>query len=868
MAHGRTPRERPMSGGAFAASSAVYVAAYLAAAVWAIQFDLAGSALVWFPPAAVAVGAFFLIGHRLYPVAVVAEILSTAFVTGYGDRYGPIPIVVNALVLSAAYLTGAVVMQRLGLDPGLRRMRDPLVLVCGGFLVAPVLAAIGGGLVQVWVGLSTWSELPSTLGIFWVGDVVAIACLTPALLLIGSAVRYDEPLPFSDHDHGEGRHGLGSLLIAGEYVLPSLAAIALLAVGREPLQFLYLVFVPILAIAVRHGVQGVALSTVVLSATMTVGASQQATGALSASDFQALLGTVSFTAVMLGAIVTERRDLLEHHRRLGDIIEATPDLVASARHDGSVSYMNPVGRRLLGLGRDTPLDGRQAFEFFPDELAIGLMREAMRTADRNGTWEGENTLATADGRTVPVSQVLIRHTDHGQTTFSTVCRDVTDHRRLEDQLRRAALYDEATALPNRALLVEELGRALTAMGREVAVAVLFVDVDRFRVVNESLGYDAGDRVIATLAQRLQVAVPGQDLVARYAGGLFAIVMPNIEDEFEPIILADRVLEVVAQPIDLDHRELIVTASVGISLAGPGQNDALDALRAAEIALHRAKEGGGGRFALFDEAMERRSVDRLELESDLRQVLSQQQWWLAYQPIIDAGTRDIVSCEALLRWTHPVRGPVAPYQMIRLAEQLGLIVPLGREIFHRACDQAKRWQEAGFGVRVAINVSGRQLQEPGFVEDVHSVLEETGTDPHCIVIEVTETVLAEDLASEVDVLAALRALGCLIAIDDFGTGYSSLGGLRDLPIDVLKLDRSFITDLLVSARAAATVEAVITLAEALELTVVAEGVEEDDQLEALCSMGCDRIQGFAVSHPISADALTDLLQKQVDGISAR
>jgi EAL domain-containing protein (putative c-di-GMP-specific phosphodiesterase class I) len=367
---------------------------------------------------------------------------------------------------------------------------------------------------------------------------------------------------------------------------------------------------------------------------------------------------------------------------------------------------------------------------------------------------------------------------------------------------------------------------------------------------------------------LQATVPGQDLVARYAGGLFAIVMPNVDDEFEPIVLADQVLGVVAQAIDLDHRELVVTASVGIFLAGPGQNDALDALRSAEIALHRAKEGGGARFALFDEAMERRSIDRLEVETDLRNVLSGQEWWLAYQPIIDATTRRIVSCEALLRWTHPVRGPVSPYQLIRLAEQLGLIVPLGREIFHRACVEAKRWHDDGFDLRVAINVSGRQLQEPGFVDDVRAVLDDTGVDAQRIVVEVTETVLAEDLESEVAVLAAIRALGCKIAIVDFGTGYSSLGGLRDLPIDVLKLDRSFITDLLVSPRDAATVEAVITLADALDLLVVAEGVEEDDQLEALCAMGCDRIQGFVISHAVSPDALTEMLQRQMDGIASR
>ena len=415
--------------------------------------------------------------------------------------------------------------------------------------------------------------------------------------------------------------------------------------------------------------------------------------------------------------------------------------------------------------------------------------------------------------------------------------------------------------------MEQLGRALTTRDRDRSVALLFVDIDRFRMVNESLGFDAGDFVINTIATRLGDAVSEPDLISRYGGGLFAVMLTEIADDFDAIVLASSILEVVARPIDVDGRELVVTASVGLALAAPSQRDPLDVLRATEIAMHRAKEGGGARFALFDEAMERRSIDRLEVESDLRRALSGQEWWLAYQPIIDCATRRIVSCEALLRWTHPVRGPVSPYQLIRLAEQIGLIVPLGHEIFHRACVEAKQWHDAGFDLRVAINVSARQLQEPGFADDVQSVLDQSGVDPTKIVVEVTETVIAEDLEAEVAVLRKLREIGCAIAIDDFGTGYSSLGGLRDLPIDVLKLDRSFITDLTASPRAAATVEAVINLAEALDLLVVAEGVEEEEQLAALCRMGCDRIQGFLVSYPVSPDELTVMLADQRDADTA-
>jgi diguanylate cyclase (GGDEF)-like protein/PAS domain S-box-containing protein len=712
-------------------------------------------------------------------------------------------------------------------------------------------------LVQQWIGLVQRDDLVRSLAIFWIGDAVGIVCLTPLLLIAGDAVRARRPLSISDR---EGTTPI--VVILFEYLLPSIAAVALFAIGRQPLQFLYVVFVPVVYVAVRHGVPGVAFANVALSLTMTIGAHELATDALVRSDFQALLAVVALTGLVLGVVSSARTDLLRRHRALGDIIEATPDLVASSTTDGVVTYVNPFGRRLLGLEPGDEVD-RTFVEFYPDDLARSLAVEAARAAIRTGSWHGENRLRGADGRSVPISQVVVVHRsdpDGPVTSLSTVCRDVSDQQRLGDQLRRAALHDDTTGLPNRALLVEQLGLALAATNRQHDVAVLFIDISRFRLVNESLGYDAGDQVVVTLAHRLSFLTGPADLVARYGGGIFAVVVPDVADELDPILLATEVLDVVGQPISVADRDLIVSASIGISVADPSQHDPLDALRAAEIALQRAKEAGGGRFALFDQAMERRSLDRLDVESDLRRALDGGEWWLAYQPIVDAATLQIVSCEALLRWTHPVRGPVSPFQLIRLAEQIGLIVPLGRAIFERACTEARVWHDLGHRIPVAINVSGHQLQEPGFVNEVDSVIHDVGIDPVQVVIEITETVLAHDIEAEVRVLHDLRELGCAIAIDDFGTGYSSLGGLRDLPIDILKLDRSFITDLVVSTRAAATVSAVITLAESLDLTVVAEGVEEPRQRDALLRMGCDRIQGFLISEAVDSATIATLLDE--------
>jgi diguanylate cyclase (GGDEF)-like protein len=494
-------------------------------------------------------------------------------------------------------------------------------------------------------------------------------------------------------------------------------------------------------------------------------------------------------------------------------------------------------------------------------MAQDLVREGIAAAERLGTWTGENRLRRPDGEIIPISQVLIAHPQlalDGQRLYSTICRDMTGQRQLEDQLRRAALYDDATGLPNRVLLFEQLSRAVGTVGPGRRVAVLFADLDHLQRVNETFGFAAGDRVVATIADRILHLVRPQDIVARHGGSQFVVALADVPDEFEAILLADRLLACFAEPVDADGHDVKVTGSVGITLVEAGQ-DHREALRSAEIALHRAKEAGGGRYALFDVELEQRSRQRLEVQADLHDVLTKQTWTLAYQPIFDSVDRRVVGVEALLRWTHPTRGPVAPFELIRLAEHSGAIVALGREIFRRACEDACTWHAMGFDLPVSINVSARQLREPTFLADVESVIAETGIEPGLVVVELTETLLASQEFGEIETLQKLREAGCRIALDDFGTGYSSLSELRDLPIDVIKLDQSFITDLTTSPAAAAMVVAVVRLAEALELTVVAEGVELDEQIEALTALGCHRFQGYALARPVAPSIITGMLQ---------
>ena len=435
----------------------------------------------------------------------------------------------------------------------------------------------------------------------------------------------------------------------------------------------------------------------------------------------------------------------------------------------------------------------------------------------------------------------------------------------EEEIRHNALHDPLTGLPNRTLFLDRLGLALTRARRTgSATAVLFVDLDGFKMVNDSLGHGAGDELLRRVAPRIAGSLRANDTVARFGGDELIVLCEDVDGEEEAIAVGERLLASFAEgPFPVFEDEVYVTASVGVAVARPDSTPG-SLVRDADTAMYRAKEQGSGRLELFDDRLRGRVLDRMRLESALRRAVERCELTLAYQPIVALGDRSVAHVEALLRWEHAELGHVSPGDFIPVAEETGLIIPLGRWVLERACRDAAEWQGAGAHASVCVNISPRQLAQPDFADIVADVLEVTGLAPSRLGLEITESVLMEQGDRPLEVLSRVRALGVSVILDDFGTGYSSLGYLQRLPIDTVKLDRSFIADLGEDgSEAAAIVQAVVTMAHALELSVVGEGVETPDQADRLRRLGCAMAQGFWFARPVPLAQLADALSRVVN-----
>jgi len=541
------------------------------------------------------------------------------------------------------------------------------------------------------------------------------------------------------------------------------------------------------------------------------------------------------------------------------------DAVISTDIDGNITFLNAVAETLTGWPRHEAM-GRAAAEILGiADTETGLPIDMVATViTENRTIRPESTLLLLrrDGAKIPVENCIspIQNREGLAAGTVIILRDVSEVQAMSRQMVHSAQHDSLTGLPNRILLNDRITQAIAYAARHnEQIAVLFLDLDRFKHINDSLGHAVGDKLLQSIAERLSLGIRGSDTVSRQGGDEFIVLVTEMKEPEAALASANRLLAAVAAPHNIHGHDLHITASIGISIYPGDGLDAETLIENADTAMYQAKKNGPQSFQLFKQSMSVRAVERQSIEESLRRALERDEFALHYQPKIDLASGAITGVEALIRWTHPERGAIPPGQFIPVAEDTGLILPIGGWVLREACRQAKAWRHAGMpDVTMAVNVSAMQFQHPNFLENLFAILAETGTDPSALKIELTESVLMRKAESAIIVLGTLREKGIKVAIDDFGTGYSSLSYLQRFPIDELKIDQSFVRQIGSGDGDTAIVTAVISMARSLRLRVVAEGVETAEELAFLREQQCDEVQGYYFSKPVTPDLLAGLL----------
>ena len=543
------------------------------------------------------------------------------------------------------------------------------------------------------------------------------------------------------------------------------------------------------------------------------------------------------------------------------------DAVACTDIAGNLTFLNVVAEKMTGWTLQEAA-GRPMADVFrildtanreaiPDPMEMAVER------NRASHIPSDSILIRRDGFEIPIEDsVAPIHDREGKSTGAVIVfRDVSAARAMALQMIHSAEHDFLTGLPNRMLLNDRINQAIALAPRHGSkVAVLFLDLDGFKHINDSLGHPIGDRLLQSIAKRLVDCVRLSDTVSRQGGDEFVVLLSDVQNPEGVAVTARRMLEVVAEAHSLEERDLHITTSIGVSVYPDDGLDADTLIKNADTAMYQAKENGRQSFQFFKPAMNVRAVERQSIEEGLRSAIKREEFTLHYQPKINLATGAITGAEALIRWTHPTRGWISPAQFIPVAESCGLILPIGAWVLREACRQASAWNDAGLPIKtVAVNVSAMEFRSENFLESLFAILRETGLDPRCLELELTESVLMKRAESSAYILSALRRAGIQVAVDDFGTGYSSLSYLRKFSVDALKIDQSFVRQISAADDDTSIVTAVISMARSLKLRVVAEGVERPEEFAFLRAHHCDEAQGYYFSRPVPAQQFAKLLK---------
>jgi diguanylate cyclase (GGDEF)-like protein/PAS domain S-box-containing protein len=557
---------------------------------------------------------------------------------------------------------------------------------------------------------------------------------------------------------------------------------------------------------------------------------------------------------------TVSEELASRERRFRALVAHASHLIFVLDVTGRVEYVSPSVEHVLGYTPEEMLG--QLVEPLAEDapLVAAAFRAALDHPGRPFTLDARAHHKRGGWRWIEATFTNLLDDPDVRAVISNA-RDVTERREAEAQLELLAYRDPLTALPNRALLLDRIDAALTASRHDHGlVALLLLDLDHFKVINDSMGHEAGDVLLCAISERLRRTVRPGDTVGRLGGDEFVVLCDSIEDDDTARAIAQRLADALSEPFTIAGREIHASCSVGVAIAHAGTASSTDLLRDADSAAYRAKELGRGRCEFFDDDLRARADARLDIEAGLRHAVERDEIVVHYQPIIDVQTGTVNGFEALVRWRRSDGELLMPGAFLDVAESSGLIVPIGEEVLRQALGQLARWIEVepDRPPTISVNLAPRQLNHPGAVELVRSSIAAAGVPAELVIVEITETALMEDVPGTMQVLTDLRALGVRLAIDDFGTGYSSLAYLRQFDVDVVKIDRSFVHDLGSSREGSAIVAAVTSLARALGLSVVAEGVETVEHLASLFTLGCDKAQGYFFSRPVDGDAATQFL----------
>jgi len=543
-----------------------------------------------------------------------------------------------------------------------------------------------------------------------------------------------------------------------------------------------------------------------------------------------------------------------------NIVKSVPSGLVVVSRDLNVFTVNPSFNKMFST-RSEDVTGRH----IEDILPFADLKEAINDALASGNESQDLVLeSSSEGNRffrISISRIKPAE-DTAESQVLLVIEDITERKRSEEKIIQLANYDNLTGLPNRRLLMNFINQTITLVGRRALyAAVLFIDLDRFKLINDTLGHSAGDELLKEVAERLKKCVRLSDIVGRLGGDEFIALLPDIEQFEDVIIICKRIYSIFEIPVKLGDHEVSVMTSIGISIYPTDGDDGDTLLRKADVAMYRAKSDGKSCYRFYSESMSHQGSDRLRLENRLRRAVDRGEMYINYQPQVDINTGKICGAEALLRWHDGEHGMISPKEFIPVAEESGLIIPIGEWILRTACTHAKSWQDKGLNcVKLSVNISLRQFIQKDFAHMVGRILKETGLDANYLELELTESVVMDNAEAVVKILGELKETGVRLAIDDFGTGYSSLIYLKLMPIDIIKIDQSFVRDMAVNVNDAAICDAIIRLAKSLNLEVIAEGVETMEQLELLKRLDCCNIQGYVVSKPLKAEDFEVFLGK--------